>query len=237
MLYKKICGVAAGLLLVCGVASAQEVGKFYFGVMPTTIKFSATDKETRVLATVSDNSGEKVLAFGYVGEAFSLNAAPFRFGKQITEYVAAEFRLAFFDLGKEKAEVTVTNEGDVDTRLFLIPEGFYGSNYYVDAELDGLYGGYLRFSRSVNEKFSPYAIVGFTKMKVSGRGGNGDRWLPIDAANVGVDVSASGISYGVGGSVKLDDGWSIDFEYMQYLKELRDINGVTGIGIGVVKRF
>ena len=226
MFYKKICGFAAGLLLSCSVASAQEVGEFYFGVMPTTIKFSATDSAADV--AIDDTS--KAQPVTSVVEEFSLSAAPIRFGKQITEYVAAEFRLALFGLGKEKTEITVTYQGD-DGALFdgaSVPTGTVASADYVDAELDRLFGGYLRFSRSVNEKFSPYAIVGFSKMELSGDGG--DEWLDVE-------VSDSGLSYGVGGSVKLDDGWSIDFEYMRYLKELEDINEVTGIGIGVVKRF
>ncbi len=233
MLYKKICGIAAGLLLICGIAPAQ-VGKFYFGIMPTTIKFSTTDP---IIDVVVDDNG-KPQPFVTIAEGFSLDAAPFRFGKQITEYIAAEFRIAFLDLGKEKTEMTHTYQGDSNASFYSgiqVPDDYGGTVDYYDAELDFLYGGYLRFGSAVNEKFLPYAIVGFTKMQVSG--GDSDKWLVDNIFDRGVKVSDSGLSYGVGGSVKLDDGWAIDFEYMQYLKELQDINEVTGIGIGVVKRF
>ena len=213
MLYKKICGIAAGLLLSCGIASAQ-VGESYFGVMPTVLDFEAPDSESFV-AVGGTFDGE---TFTDTLSDFSLTAAPIRIGKQFTENIAAEFRLAFFGLGSEQTEFTRTRNSTGETAKID----------YVDAELGGLYGGYIRFSGSVNNKFSPYFIVGFSKMEVDGDGGN--EWEDDDASD-------SGLSYGVGGSAKLEDDWSIEFEYMQYLKELENVNKVTGIGIGITKRF
>ena len=51
MLYKKICGIAAGLLLVCSVASTQSQaaeGDKYFGIGYSALDYTIDDVDVSV---------------------------------------------------------------------------------------------------------------------------------------------------------------------------------------------
>ena len=75
-------------------------------------------------------------------------------GKQVTDYVAVEFRVGGLGSSGMTHEYEVT-VGDIVAR----PE--------LEIDANSLYGGYLRFGNFVTDSFYPYAIVGFTGLNAT----------------------------------------------------------------------
>jgi len=131
-------------------------------------------------------------------EELTLNAIYGRFGALFNENLSAEARIGF-------------GVGD-DT---------WGGEKY---EIDNFYGAYVRGGIPVGEVFYPYAIVGYTKGKISSSGPFGS-----DSA------SESDFSFGVGADFKVTDALKINAEYLSYLD--KDEAELTGFSVGVSFSF
>jgi hypothetical protein len=131
-------------------------------------------------------------------EELTLNAIYGRFGALFNENLSAEARIGF-------------GVGD-DT--------WDGEKY----EIDNFYGAYVRGGIPVGEVFYPYAIVGYTKGKISSSGPFGS-----DSA------SESDFSFGVGADFKVTDTLKINAEYLSYLD--KDEAELTGFSVGVSFSF
>lgn len=87
-------------------------------------------------------------------------------------------------------------------------------------ELDNYYGAYVRGGIPAGETFYPYAILGYTKGKVSAAGGG--------------SVSDSDLSYGVGADFKITETLKINAEYLTYIDKDAEL---TGFSAGVAFSF
>lgn len=136
----------------------------------------------------------------------TLNAVYGRFGAFFNENISAEARLGL-------------GVGDDSTNY----EGFD-----VKAELDNYYGIYLRGGIPAGEVFYPYAVLGYTKAKVT-----------ATASAFGQSASASesdsDLSYGVGADFAVTESLKINAEYMSYLD--KDESELTGFSVGVAFSF
>lgn len=132
----------------------------------------------------------------------TLNAVYGRFGAFFNENISAEARLGF-GVGDD-----TVNYGGVD----------------IKAELDNVYGAYLRGGIPAGEVFYPYAIIGYTKGKFTG-----------SAYGVSVSNSESDFSFGVGADFKVTDTLKINAEYLSYLD--KDEAELTGFAVGVAFSF
>lgn len=98
-------------------------------------------------------------------------------------------------------------------------------NTDVNVELDNMYGAYARGSVPISEVISPYAVLGYTRGKVT-----------ASASGFGsTSLSESDVSFGIGVDINIAGDFVLNFEYMNYLdKDGAEISGVSG---GVVIRF
>lgn len=119
-----------------------------------------------------------------------------RIGYQINPYIALEGRLGLA-LGDDSDDIAVGND-----------------TVEVDAEIEQLFGGYIRLSPITPVK--PYLIVGYTDVKAE-----------VSAAGVTDDDTDGDFSYGVG----VEFGSQVKFgaEYMNYYDD--DDTEVTSLGV------
>lgn len=94
----------------------------------------------------------------------------------------------------------------------------------VKVELDNFYGAYVRGGIPVGEVFYPYAIVGYTKGKISASG-------PFGSGS----FSDSDFSFGVGADFNVSDLLKINAEYLSYVDS--DDVELTGFSVGVSFSF
>lgn len=125
----------------------------------------------------------------------TLNAVYGRFGAFFNENISAEARLG---LGVGDDSI-----GD------------------VKIELDNFYGAYVRGGIPAGEVFYPYAILGYTKGKLS--------------SSEGDSRSDSDLSYGVGADFSVSETLKINAEYMSYMD--KDEIEITGFTVGVAFSF
>lgn len=90
-----------------------------------------------------------------------------------------------------------------------------------DVELENYYGAYIRAGIPVSDGFYPYAIAGYSNMKVGVSGGGSD--------------SESDFSYGVGADMAITNDVDFTVEYMRYLD--KDGVEIDGIGLGFKFKF
>lgn len=128
----------------------------------------------------------------------TLNAVYGRFGAFFNENISAEARLG---LG--------------------VGDDSWGG---AKVELDNFYGAYLRGGIPTGEVFYPYAILGFTKGKMSASGGG-----------LSMSDSDSDLSYGVGADFSVSDSLKINAEYMSYID--KDDFEISGFTAGVAFSF
>jgi outer membrane immunogenic protein len=133
----------------------------------------------------------------------SLTAIVGRLGTTFNENFSGEMRLGF-GVGDDTVDV---------------------SGVGVDVELDNMFGAYVRGGIPVTESFSPYAIAGFTRSKltasVSGFGSESE--------------SESDVSFGVGADVNVSQNIIINLEYMNYYD--KDGAEIAGFSIGIASKF
>lgn len=128
----------------------------------------------------------------------TLNAVYGRFGAFFNENISAEARLGL-------------GVGD---------DSWLGAK----VELDNFYGAYLRGGIPAGEVFYPYAILGFTKGKISVSGGG-----------FSDSESDSDLSYGVGADFSVSETLKINAEYMSYID--KDDFEIAGFTVGVAFSF
>lgn len=165
---------------------------------------------TLLAASVASASISASAAELYAGGSFAvldsdevtLNAVYGRFGAFFNDNISAEARLGF-GVGDD----TVNYDG-VD----------------VKAELDNVYGAYLRGGIPAGEIFYPYAILGYTKGK-----------LTASAYGVSASDSESDLSFGVGADFNVTEALKINAEYMSYMD--KDEAELTGFSVGVAFSF
>ncbi len=126
----------------------------------------------------------------------SLGSLTGRLGVRFNEYFSSELRAGF---------------GINDDSQEILGED-------VDIDLDYMYGAYLRAGFPVTDYMYPYAIVGYTRNKVS-----------VSVDDIGSrDEIDSDASYGVGVDFPFSDAFSINLEYMQiYDKHGIEIDGLS----------
>lgn len=168
-------------------------------------------KKTSILssvlaASIASTSFSASAAELYAGGNFAvldadevtLNAIYGRFGALFNENLSAEARVGFG----------------------------VGDDTWGDAkvELDNFYGAYVRGGIPVGEIFYPYAILGYTKGKISVSGDGGS-----------ASFSDSDLSFGVGADFKVSDLLKINAEYLSYVDS--DDVELTGFSVGVSFSF
>lgn len=148
------------------------------------------------------------LAGGYVGVNYAhvdvddvdLGAIVFKAGYQFNEWVALEARVG---LG--------VKDDDVNT-----PFG------KVDVELDNIFGGYLVAGIPNASVFYPYAIVGYTRVRVE-----------ASAFGNTVADSEEDFSYGIGANISINEKFAVNVEAIRYLHDAE----ADTIGLGLTYRF
>lgn len=135
-------------------------------------------------------------------DALSYNAVYGRFGAFFNENISAEARLGL-GIGDD-------------------------STYSGKSELDNYYGVYVRGGLPVTEVFYPYAILGFTKGKVSYSS-------EILGERISGSNSESDLSYGIGADFKITETLKINAEYISYFD--KDAAELAGFSVGVAYSF
>ena len=138
MLYKKVCGIASGLVLFCGVASAQYS---YNGVNLAFLKGTADNATLSISGDPYTFSADDASLAGIYG----------RLGLGVNEHLSFEGRVG---LGAIDDEVTV-NFTNKSGRTFSSELG---------VKLDAFFGGYIRVGTQASKDFYPYVIVGITQL-------------------------------------------------------------------------
>jgi opacity protein-like surface antigen len=85
-----------------------------------------------------------------------------------------------------------------------------------DLKVKSVFGLYLKPSKSINENLEIFGRFGYTKAKYS-----------ISVAEVGLSGSESSVSYGVGASYKLSKEVKLTADYMSYVSDEADTDGIT----------
>lgn len=94
----------------------------------------------------------------------------------------------------------------------------------VDVEANSFFGGYGTLNVVNESPFTPYGIIGFTRYELEVDGPLGSR-----------DEDESGLSYGIGVNMAINDELSGNLEYMRYIDE--DDLEIDGIGLGLTFNF
>jgi opacity protein-like surface antigen len=94
----------------------------------------------------------------------------------------------------------------------------------VDLEAGNFFGGYATLNVVNGSPFTPYGIVGFTRYELEVNG-------PLGSA----DEDESGLSYGIGVNMAINESLSGNLEFMRYLDE--DDVTIDGIGLGLTLNF
>jgi outer membrane immunogenic protein len=135
-----------------------------------------------------------------IGEDASLTAVFGRLGTMFNENISGEIRVGF---------------GIADDTVLDV----------VDVELDNLFGAYVRGGIPVADAFYPYAIIGYTRGKLS--------------ASVSGFGSESGtesdISFGVGADFDVASNITLNAEYMNFLD--KDGAEISGFSFGLASKF
>lgn len=141
-------------------------------------------------------------------DALSYNAVYGRFGAFFNENISAEARLGL-GIGDDTA----------------------GG---IKSELDNYYGVYVRGGLPVTEVFYPYAILGFTKGKVSFSYPS-EEYLGGTIPGGSGSNSESDLSYGIGADFKITETLKINAEYISYFD--KDAAELAGFSVGVAYSF
>lgn len=160
--------------------------------------------------------GTAVIASSLVG--FYANA------QTVEPYAGAD--VGFLDLGDASVTSLHLRGGAKFAENFAV-EGRVGfgvgddSVGPADVSLKHLYGIYFKAGLPVTEQFFPYAVLGYTKAKGE------SEWTVA-----GVDLSDSGsesdLSYGAGVDFQLNEAFTINAEYMNYVdKDGVELDGFT----------
>lgn len=93
-----------------------------------------------------------------------------------------------------------------------------------DINLDIFYGIYLLGGFPISEKIQPYALIGYTRAE-----------FDVNTRAISSEGEESDISFGIGINIGLDNDFSLNAEYIRYIKE----SGVelSGPSLGVVYHF
>ncbi|MBS3803615.1 MAG: porin family protein [Oleiphilaceae bacterium] len=94
----------------------------------------------------------------------------------------------------------------------------------TDLEADNFFGGYATVNVVNESPFTPYGIIGFTRYELESSGFQ-------DSS----DEDESGLSYGIGANMVINETLSGNLEYMRYLDE--DDFVIDGIGLGLTLNF
>ena len=125
-----------------------------------------------------------------------------RFGAQFNENLSGEMRVGI-GIGEDRVEVR-------------------GSD--VDVEIDNIYGAYLRAGALAGDVLYPYAIVGYSRGKVT-----------ATAGRFSASESESDVSFGIGVDFLANEQVFLSGEYMNYLD--KDGVEVSGFSIGLTGKF
>ena len=227
MFYKKVCGVAAGLFLLCGVAQAQVYsGDVYVGVNYVALDYEYEGGDFRRGDTRRRSTGDIELDVLQRWNAadYSLKSLYGKIGKFINENISAELRVGL-GIGDDSADITTTIEEDKNTAH----RGETVTYPKRTRELKHFYGGYIRAGASVNESFYPYLIGGYTSAKFE--------WefeRPVEGFDV-ESHSESSFSWGVGADIYGASNAAINIEFMNYLD--KDNIKMDGVSIGYIAKF
>lgn len=119
--------------------------------------------------------------------------------------------------------------GNINTNLGLEGMAAFGagssnvnvSGVDIAVKIDNMYGLYLKPKYQLNDDVELFGRVGFAHVGAS-----------ASAMGVSATDSVDGASYGVGGSFKLKDKYSLNVDYMSYgSKDGGNYNGLT-VGLG-----
>lgn len=137
-------------------------------------------------------------------------------GHQFNSYFAVEGRLG----------VSAGDDNDIWTVRF----DDTSASAKLEWEVEKYYGVFARFGASVNEKFYPYALVGYGKHK---------RKFKIASTGTSGKITDDDIGYGVGAHYNFSDRISANIEYMNYYDQEVGIlnNKLAGFAVGVEYRF
>ena len=95
----------------------------------------------------------------------------------------------------------------------------------ADIELDNLFGAYFRGGIPVTGSFFPYAVIGYTRSKltafISSFGSKSD--------------SGTDLSFGLGADINVSKNIIINVEYMNYFD--KDGTEIDGFSIGIASKF
>jgi opacity protein-like surface antigen len=86
----------------------------------------------------------------------------------------------------------------------------------TELKVKNVFGFYLKPTMSVNDNLNIFGRLGYTKAKYS-----------ISIAQVGLSGSESSVSYGVGANYKLSKAVKLTADYMSYVSDDADTDGIT----------
>jgi len=99
-----------------------------------------------------------------------------------------------------------------------------GSINGINVELDSMYGAYIRGGIKAGESFFPYAVLGYTRGKIS-----------ASFNRFSASASESDVSFGLGADFFVNEKFTINVEYMSYFD--KDGAEIDGFSLGFVSSF
>ena len=95
----------------------------------------------------------------------------------------------------------------------------------ADVELDNMLGAYVRGGIPVSDSFYPYAVIGYTRIKLTAS-------IPGFGSE---SESDSDLSFGLGADINITENVIFNIEYMNYFD--KDGAEIDGYSIGVATKF
>jgi len=141
-----------------------------------------------------------------IPEDFDLGALVAKAGAKFNPYLAAEIRVG----------VGVDDYSES------------GNGVSIELELDYLVGAYAIAGIPNETPIYPYAVLGVTKGELTAS-------VSAFGESASVSESESDLSYGVGANIAINDEFSINAEYMNYLD--KDGAEISGVSVGLVVLF
>ena len=164
----------------------------------------------------------------------------------LSAHALAQENAPYFEVGYTMLDVEASSSGvtlaasptilrfTAGTKLSegLAIEGMYGTSLSGDSitvnginvssllstelKVKNVYGVYLKPSAKLNENLEIFGRIGYTKANYN-----------ISVAQVGISGSESSVSYGFGASYQLTKDISLSTDYMSYVSDEADTDGIT----------
>ncbi len=179
----------------------------------------------------AQNESRGYVGVNYVALEYEIGRAEFdtpvlmiNAGYQINPYIALEGRLGL-GVGDDTVSGTFQN-------LPIPGVGPISGSTSLTTEVDNYFGGFVRVGYPVNQRFYPYAMLGYGQSKSTAGISTSTN---IGSVSVSGSADDSDFAYGIGANIGFSDSLYGKVEYMNYYDE--GIEKASGLTVGLEFKF